>query len=238
MAESYNIYCDESCHLEHDRQKVMVLGAVWCREEVGREFTRKFAELAGRHNVKGELKWNKVSKASLSYYLELVDLFFNTQGLNYRCLVVDDKSKLDHQQFNLGSHDAFYYKMYYYLLRNIIAKDNRYKIYIDIKDTRGRERIQLLREILCRSMCDFEYQLISSIQHVRSHEVRLLQLTDFLTGAVSYHHRRIKGSEAKRAVVARILQHLNTDLLRSTPPWEEKFNLFVFTPTEVQRSAR
>lgn len=30
MAETFNIYCDESSHLENDHQKVMVLGAVWC----------------------------------------------------------------------------------------------------------------------------------------------------------------------------------------------------------------
>ena len=30
MTEIYNVYYDESCHLEHDRQKAMVLGAVWC----------------------------------------------------------------------------------------------------------------------------------------------------------------------------------------------------------------
>lgn len=27
MGETYNIYCDESCHLENDRQQAMVLGA-------------------------------------------------------------------------------------------------------------------------------------------------------------------------------------------------------------------
>ena len=30
MPQVFNIYCDESCHLEHDRQQVMVLGAIWC----------------------------------------------------------------------------------------------------------------------------------------------------------------------------------------------------------------
>jgi hypothetical protein len=30
MSQVFNIYCDESCHLEHDQQKAMVLGAVWC----------------------------------------------------------------------------------------------------------------------------------------------------------------------------------------------------------------
>ncbi len=33
MTELVNRYCDESCHLEHDQQKVMVLGAVWIPEE-------------------------------------------------------------------------------------------------------------------------------------------------------------------------------------------------------------
>jgi len=30
MAQVFNIYCDESCHLQHDRQTVMVLGAIRC----------------------------------------------------------------------------------------------------------------------------------------------------------------------------------------------------------------
>jgi hypothetical protein len=30
MIPTFNVYCDESCHLEHDRQQAMVLGAVWC----------------------------------------------------------------------------------------------------------------------------------------------------------------------------------------------------------------
>ena len=30
MSETFNIYCDESCHLENDRQAHMIMGAVWC----------------------------------------------------------------------------------------------------------------------------------------------------------------------------------------------------------------
>lgn len=30
QAQAYNVYCDESCHLEHDGQKTMGLGAVVC----------------------------------------------------------------------------------------------------------------------------------------------------------------------------------------------------------------
>ena len=28
--EEFNVYCDESCHLEHDKQPVMVIGGIWC----------------------------------------------------------------------------------------------------------------------------------------------------------------------------------------------------------------
>jgi hypothetical protein len=37
MSETFNIYCDESCHLENDHQKAMVLGAVWCPLDKTRE---------------------------------------------------------------------------------------------------------------------------------------------------------------------------------------------------------
>jgi len=30
MPELFNVCCDESSHLRHDRQKVMVWGAIWC----------------------------------------------------------------------------------------------------------------------------------------------------------------------------------------------------------------
>jgi len=30
MGQTYNVYCDESCHLQNDGLSVMVLGAVWC----------------------------------------------------------------------------------------------------------------------------------------------------------------------------------------------------------------
>lgn len=28
--EKYNIYCDETCHLEHDKERTMVIGGIKC----------------------------------------------------------------------------------------------------------------------------------------------------------------------------------------------------------------
>jgi hypothetical protein len=234
MAETYNIYCDESCHLEHDSSKVMALGAVWCRAAESARLTKAVSDLAAQHNAKGELKWNKVSPSRHQFYMELVDLFFAAPGMNFRCLVVDDKTRLAHEQFNRGSHDAFYYKMYYYLLRNIASRDNTYYVFLDVKDTRGREEVATLRKMLCRNLHDFEYRVIADIKQVRSHDLRLLQLADFLAGAIACHNRGIQVNDTKQAVIERIRETTGSNLLRSTVPWAEKFNLFIFSPSEVR----
>ncbi|ODS33942.1 MAG: hypothetical protein SCARUB_00915 [Candidatus Scalindua rubra] len=131
MSETFNIYCDESCHLENDKQTIMVIGGIWSSTEKVKDISRQIRAIKSKHNARGELKWGKVSNSRMDFYLKLVDYFFQTSSLNFRCLVVDDKSKLNHNYFNQGSHDSFYYKMYFYMLRNILKKPNHYNIYLD-----------------------------------------------------------------------------------------------------------
>ncbi len=229
----FNIYCDESCHLEHDHQPVMLFGAVWCLQEEVARFTEAIRKLKEKHHARGELKWSKVSASRESFFLAMIDLFFSSPGLNFRCLIVNDKAKLDHAYYNRGSHDSFYYKMYYYLLRNIISDMNRYDIYLDIKDTRSQLKIDFLHEVLCNSLNDFDHRVIRRIQHVRSKEVELLQLADFLMGAIAYKNRNLIENKTKMVVIDRICRLSGRSLQTSTPPWEEKFNLFIFTPRET-----
>ena len=51
MNSTYNIYCDESCHLEHDHQRSMVLGAVWCPAEQSRRVAVRIREIKKTHRV-------------------------------------------------------------------------------------------------------------------------------------------------------------------------------------------
>jgi len=230
MGEEYNIYCDESCHLEHDDKPIMLFGAIWCPSGEVKKNISELRQIKEKHHTRGELKWTKVSPSRKSFFLEVIDYFFRTDGLNFRCLVVDSKKRLDHSYFNQGDHDSFYYKMYFYLLRNILSVDNRYNIYLDIKDTRSQMKINRLRDVLCNSFRDFEREMINRIQHVRSKEVELLQVADLLIGAISYSNRQLKSSSSKVAVVNKIRQYSGLTIQNSTPPWEEKFNLFHFSP--------
>jgi hypothetical protein len=45
MSQVYNIYCDESCHLEHDRQCAMVLGAIWCPKDKAHDIALRIREI-------------------------------------------------------------------------------------------------------------------------------------------------------------------------------------------------
>ena len=180
MREVYNIYCDESCHLEHDHNPIMLFGATWCPTSEVRNINTSIRALKEKHNAKGELKWNKVSNSKRLFYLEIIDLFFNNNLLHFRTLVVDNKSKLEHSYFNQGDHDSFYYKMYYYLLRNIISIKNTYCVYLDIKDTQSQKKINTLQGILNRKFRESNQDTVSRIQQIRSHESEILQITDFL----------------------------------------------------------
>lgn len=230
----YNIYCDESCHLEHDKQPIMVVGGMWCPKEDVKKISEQIREIKNRQKARGEIKWVRVSRSRQDLFLEFVEYFFKTPSLNFRCLVVDEKSKLNHGYFNQGSHDSFYYKMYFYMLRNILKPEQRYNIYLDIKDTRSAQKLANLKDILCNNVYDFTQQMIGNIQNIHSHESEILQLADLFIGAISYYNRNLSANVTKRNVVQSIMNHAGQNLSRTSPPWVDKFNLFIFAPSEVR----
>lgn len=233
MSQIYNIYCDESCHLEHDQQKAMVLGGVWCPLEKAHEMAVRLREIKVRHGFKPdfETKWTKVSPAKKAFYLDVVDYFFDNDDLHFRALIVPDKAKLRHDDHG-QTHDLWYYKMYFQLLSVILSPDDRYRIYLDIKDTRGAEKIRKLHEVLSNSLYDFSRQIVERIQLVQSHEVELLQLADLLIGAVSYANRGLSGNAGKEALVERMRERSHYELTRTTLLLERKVNLFRWQASE------
>lgn len=233
MSDHFNVYCDESCHLENDGQKAMVLGAVWCPSEAARKAAVRLRAIKARHRLRPgfEVKWTKVSPSFRDFYLEIVDDFFSCPDLHFRALIVPDKRLLDHSSF-AQTHDDWYYKMYFSLLKGIIDTSGRYRIYLDIKDTRSAEKVERLHEILANAHYDFSREIVERIQTVRSHEVELLQVADLLIGTVSYANRGLSGNAGKEAVVARMRERSGKTLTGTTLLRESKVNLFRWAPHE------
>jgi hypothetical protein len=235
MNLTYNVYCDESCHLEHDHQPIMVLGAIWCPLETSHEISVNVREIKKAHGLSPsfEIKWTKVSQAKQAFYLDLVNYFFDNNALHFRALIVPDKTKLQHEVYG-QDHDTWYYKMYFDMLKAILDPEARYRIYVDIKDTRSAVKISKLHDVLCNNIYDFERQIIERVQTVRSNEVEPLQLADLIIGIISYVNRGLETNSAKVALVNKMRERSGYSLTQTNLLRENKVNLFVWQASERQ----
>lgn len=223
---SLNIYCDESTHLPNDGQPYLVLGAIVCPTNRSREVAVRLREIRARHLIRPdfELKWTKVSPAKFGFYQDIIDYFFDDSDLNFRA-VVASKQGLDHKRFE-QTHDDWYYKMMFYLIRNVLPAQDEAFIYLDKKDTNGQKKIDRLRDVIANAEYDFNLNNIRRFQVVESHHVGLLQLSDLIIGAVNYANRNDATSAAKLHLVNHIRQRSGITLTKTTLLSETKMNIF------------
>ena len=242
MKPTINIYCDESCHLQNDKEPVMVIGAVYCPIEKKEVIFERLYSFKVKHNLIPknkkndkdnrpyyELKWNKVSKSKIEYYKDVINYFFDDDDLQFRVLVVSNKTDINYEKFN-HTHDTFYYKMYFGMLKAILNPENSHHIYIDIKDTKSKEKVHKLEQVLRNDKYDYSKEIIKKVQQVRSHEVEILQLTDLLVGATAYVNRGLANSKAKNELINLIKHRSKYSLTKSTLLKERKFNVFIWEP--------
>lgn len=218
MNKTFNIYCDESCHIEHDHKDFMFLGSISCAYPQVRRHTKRIDELKREHNFYAEIKWCNVSMSKVKFYLDLIDYFFDTD-LRFRAIGINKSQiKCDEQR---TSYDDFYYKMYYQLLNYKIDTTDHYNVYLDIKDTLSAHKVRRLKDLL-----NVRYGVFRNIQNICSHESLLMQLADFIMGAIAYNvNDKEHKNQAKVAIIERIKKHLRTPILDTTN-YSKKFNLF------------
>lgn len=217
--KTFNIYCDESCHLENDHKKYMLLGSVSSAYNQVKRHTERINDIKKKHHYYGEIKWSNVANSQKQFYMDLVDYFFDTD-LRYRAVVIDKKS-IDNDKQN-QDYDTFYYKMYYYLLNHNKNSNYTYNVYLDIKDTLSAFKVQKLKEIL-----NTRFGIFRNVQNIRSHESLILQLADFITGAISYQlNNDDKKVLAKRSIIDKIAKHSKQELSNTSNFGEKKLNLF------------
>lgn len=230
MKEKYRIFIDETSHLEHDKHYSMCVGYIQVSNDKYDEIKQDIKQIQLQYKSPFELKWGKFSKSRLPFYKALVDYFIQS-SLQFRCVLVKPKNRLNHEQFNQGSHDNFYYKMIYYLIKKSVQQ-NDCSIYLDIKDTRGKEKLKKIEEV-------FQLKLKKEnpfriIQHLRSEDNIFIQLADFFIGAVNYKsrafHENLPINKAKQDFIDYLETKIGFNLNDGTPPWEEKFNIFDFQP--------
>lgn len=225
MSKTFNLYCDESTHLIHDGHPYMLLSYISIAYPQIRLAKEEIKAIKRKFNYTEELKWTNVHSATYKVYAELVDWFF-MNDLEFRTVVVD-KSQIDETRADYSFND-FYFRMYFQLLHTKVDFQNRYNVFLDIKDTCSGEKLEKLKKIMNYNSS------IGTLQFILSRESVFIQLADVLMGAINYNLRIQKGDVkgnviAKLKLIEKIKRHSDISLNTTTPLSRNKFNLFFIT---------
>ncbi len=232
MSQEFNFYIDESCHLENDDSPIMCIGYTKIARAQYTELKDAVKSIKLKHKSPTEIKWNKLSNSRIDLYKELIDFFF-AEEIEFRCVLVKNKQNLNHDKYNEGNHSTFYNKIVYLLLNSQYANPVSgfdYRILLDIKDTRGKERLKELEFYFDKKLKG--KSPFVHFQHIHSSENEFLQLTDLFIGAITFkarkQHEKIGASVVKCEIVSYLEEKSGYLLDDGTTPWLTKFNIFDF----------
>jgi len=110
----------------------------------------------------------------------------------------------------------------------MIYSDKEYRIFLDIKDTKGGPRVKKLHDVLCNNRYDFKKDVIKKVEQIHSNHSEILQLTDLIIGALSYYNRGLITSKAKLELIKVIENRVKHKLNVSSNRNQTKFNLFIW----------
>lgn len=227
----YDIYCDESRQdlltapaSITDTNRFCCIGGLMLPTKSRADLKLQIKKLRYKHCVYGELKWGTVSNNKLQFYTDLLDLFFETDSLNFRAVVIDAR-KVNNDLFNDGSSELGYYKFYYQLLVHWLSRDSGYRVFTDQKTNGNKHRLQDLKSILTSGV--HSSVQVYDIQAINSKDAFILQMENIIMGAVGYKYN-FNGSGTSTAKNV-IVNHIESKLghaITATSRSMQKFNIF------------
>lgn len=229
--QTYTLFCDESCHLQHDGSDVMCIGALVMPENGIASIKSDLKDIKRKHGILHELKWNTVSATHLSMYDELIEYFFNSD-MSFRCILLKNKTNIKAEDMDRATYNEYYYslveKLIRYTVRHNNAPDSDYRVFLDLKDTHSRIKLSTIRTELETSLQGNGH--VHSMQNIRSHESQFIQMVDILVGAVSHCARGLQSSPAKLHIINKIENLSGYMLNEGTEPGDNKFSIYDFQP--------
>ncbi len=222
---NFEIYCDESgleALIKKEAHLYTAIGGIWMPADYRPIFKERFSAIKHKHKVYGELKWNKVSPKFFSLYKEILDYFFQTEQLRFRVILIESQ-KVDNYKFNNKDAELGFYKFYYQLIHHWIFDNNKYDIFLDLKENRNKGRLNQLKKYLDLANLT---STITQVQGLPSDESLGIQLADILTGLANAKFNCEITGAAKIGLIEYVENTYLGNDISPTPKWEEKFNVF------------
>jgi hypothetical protein len=191
------VFVDESG--ADGKNRYLVHGALLARHPTIDPMRAAIVGELGKYEFPDELKWSTTSKRRVARDIKAVGTFFDVFESNgerssarFQCLVVD-QHRVNAKAFHKGDRDMCFYKLLYPLLLNRIAEmsaiGEEVHVILDERTTR-RYDVNELRAVLrngLRKKLGFGAPNVVSVRYQKSHLDPMLQVADFLTGAVCFH---------------------------------------------------
>ena len=227
----FNIYCDESS--VENTLPFFVIGALLVPREQKTSIVNDITDLRKKHSFFREVKWNKTTTKHKDFYVDLVRYFAQNNDIEFKSILV--KKVLIDMKFHDNDTEKMFYKFYYQLLKRRFKKDSVNYIFTDFKTRKIRLQLPTMHKFLntFEDIQKFGIQ-IKHLQEYDSQEIELLQMTDFLTGAVAYANNYEKESDTsiKGYLVEFISRTFDINLGKGSNFYFEKFNIFKWIPRD------
>ncbi len=239
------IFADES---STDKIRFMLIGGIWVDEltylQVLEE-CRKF-KLENNWEENTKFNWKYVSKKTLPQYCKFVDIFFK-YNLQFNCIIIDRK-EINLKANENNDAELGFYKFYYQLLRHNSKSEIPYYVYLDRRTNREPTRLEELKSFLKKDTHPLDFTGvrttnkgldIKTIEFVNSKSYELIQFSDILMGAISYHYNKkhlLPNASQNKCELARyIAGKINRqDLIFNTGiKGYKNLNLWLFRPNKI-----
>lgn len=207
-----HIYGDESSQNAHN---YLVIGTIACEAERMDRVVAKLEASIATFRKASELKWEKLGKLEQPMYEAFIGALFDTfksENVRFHSIVVD-MTKANDAKYNEGNSEIGFSKYVFTLLNKYTSLhkqlDPIFKVYLDERDT--THTLDTTRRSLNRRAFNdyghWKYPIFDTIEYVKSHEHRLVQAADIITGAVAYiwnghHEQKIRGRRSRKSPCA------------------------------------
>jgi len=190
------IFADES---STDKLRYMFIGGIWVDEQTYFQVLEECKNFKRENNWDEQTKfnWKNVSKKTLPQYCRFIDIFFK-YNLQFNCIIIDRK-EIDLKANEDKDAELGFYKFYYQLLRKNSKPNAPYYIYLDRRTNREPNRLEKLKSFLQQDTHPIDFWGIrttnkgldvKALEFVNSKSYELIQFSDILMGAISYHYNK------------------------------------------------
>ncbi len=224
------IFADES---STDKLRYMFIGGIWVDEQTYLQVLDecKRFKLENNWDEQTKFNWKNVSKKTLPQYCKFIDIFFK-YNLQFNCIIID-RTEVDLKANEFKDAELGFYKFYYQLLRKNSRPNIPYYIYLDRRTNREPNRLEELKYFLNKGLN------VKALEFVNSKSYELIQFSDILMGAISYHynkrHLRPDASQNKCALAQYIANKIKRPHLvfNTAKSGYKNFNLWLFKPNKA-----